>query len=178
MAQSVEEHIAARKDIADDEMHHHGFVAGIANRLGLASANTVDRVTPDGTDKVIPFLGGALRGALQGAVLGLVAGCVLAAVGIISAPAGAVYGAMAIGAVMFGGYHAIKSVVDYGKHPNRKLSDHIAEVSGAVPRERAQELAQERHEERELFQEVRPAIFTDREDRRREHQHHDDGRGF
>ncbi len=133
MAKTVETRIEQRNRMAEMYRRDQGPIARAVSGAGLAIANTWDKVTqPFKSDRTV-FAGATAFGLLRGAALGLVAGMLAVAVFPPLAGAGAIFGAMAAGAVIAGVKDGQMAVERNDSAPNRPLSDQIAEKMGAIP---------------------------------------------
>ncbi len=102
-------------------------------------ANGIDRLTGWSDNERVAFMSGTTKGLLRGAFLGLVVGVVaIASFPVITAAVlgnAVLLGGAAVGAAAFGMYEGQKSLDSYLYGQKKRLSDSIAERSGAVPRE-------------------------------------------
>lgn len=123
---------------ADEHLKDQGFFGRIMNRIGLHTANAVDRMTSVVHNAPAAFLGGSAFGALRGGTIGLAAWA-LAYAFILPAAAGPLAFAAIVGtsAAVFGMIHGQRAVDHYAVHAREKsIGDRIAERTGAVEESR------------------------------------------
>jgi hypothetical protein len=141
MSDNVNERIAKRTLVADLRMQDQGAIGRAFNRIGLATANAVDRVSSVLTGGGSHLLAGGIYGALRGATYGTVAWAL--AVAVLMSPVAPLATAtvLTMAAVLIGGGALIYGIHDSQKSldehieaaGHKRLADTIAEKTGAAP---------------------------------------------
>lgn len=133
MAKKAATRIAEREQVAEFHRKEQGALSRAVSGVGLAVANTLDRIkAPFDSDRTV-FAGATAFGLMRGAVLGGMIGVL----GIVAAPAALGGGFLALAAATGAAITGIKDGQEklerHWSTPHHQLSDTIAQKSGAVP---------------------------------------------
>ncbi len=139
MGIETDRHIAERTRTAQEQMDGQDWLDRAKSKLGLFTANFLDKRDAWMDDKNEVFKDGLAHGAFRGAEYGFVAGlaaiALLASASVLAPGLGAlvVLGCMAAGSIGFAIYDSQTQLDENLQNGKKKLSDTVAEKSGAVP---------------------------------------------